>query len=126
MNDKLKSYKILVVDDEPDLRELLADGFEYAGHQSYLACNGREAYDLCSSEEFDAVISDVRMPGGSGIELLERLRNTKTPPEVFLVTGYADITKDIAIKKGAANLLTKPYDIIELCASVLNALEARA
>ena len=71
MSKQTKSYKILVVDDEPDLRELLADEFEYAGHKPFLASNGKEAYDLCTNEEFDAVISDVRMPGGDGIELLE-------------------------------------------------------
>ena len=121
-----KSYKILVVDDEPDLRELLADEFEYAGHEPVIASNGKEAFDLCSSHDFDAVISDVRMPGGDGIELLERLRAKEEAPLVFLVTGYADITRDKALAKGATNLLTKPYDIIELCSSVLNILESES
>lgn len=122
---KTKAYKILVVDDEPDLRELLADEFEYAGHKSFMASNGREAFDLCSSETFDAIVSDVRMPGGDGIELLEKLKSANASPLVFLVTGYADITKDKAIEKGATNLLTKPYDIIELCNSVLTTLDNR-
>jgi DNA-binding response OmpR family regulator len=124
-NNEEKAYKILVVDDEPDLRELLADEFEYAGHTPFMASNGKEAYDLCNNEEFDAVISDVRMPGGDGIELLERLTSKDGAPLVFLVTGYADITKDKALEKGATNLLTKPYDIIELCEAVLSTLNSR-
>lgn len=113
-------FKILVVDDEPDLTELLVEEIEFSGHSAVFAQSGNAAWKLCEQGSFDAVISDVRMPDGSGIDLLERLNSLKESPLVFLVSGYTDVTPEQAISLGAVEMISKPYNIIELCSYVVS------
>ena len=118
----LKGKKILVADDEPMLREILRDVLEYEGAKVKEASNGKEALASIIAEPVDAVISDIRMPGGDGLELLEKLRvldvNT---PVVMLITGFSDLSHDAAYEKGADCVLSKPFDVNELL-DRLNAL----
>jgi CheY-like chemotaxis protein len=103
--------RILVVDDETDFRDALAFSFKRKGYQVICASNGNEAYELIQKGSIDVVISDIRMPGGDGIELLERTRSGNyAVPIVLLVTGYAEISTEDALEKGAEALFGKPFD----------------
>ncbi len=119
-----RNWNILVVDDEPELCELVSEEFEFAGCQTLRASSGNQALKVFLSNNIDAVVSDIRMADGNGIELLGNIKSgAKSSALVFLVTGFADITKEKAMAAGAAALIGKPYDIKHLCQVVLAALE---
>ena len=118
-------YRALVVDDEPDLREITSFELESHGCDVTEAPNGAAAQKVLQEQDpFDFVISDVRMPEGNGIELLEAVIAMPEPrPLVFLVTGFADITREEALSKGAAEMFFKPVDwtrMIEMIHSSLS------
>jgi DNA-binding NtrC family response regulator len=116
MNDITTSGKrILVVDDEEGMRELLAEYLRAFGYDVTLAENGREALGLYSKGKFDVVVSDLMMKPVNGMELLGEL--IKTDPDVLfiMVTGYPSIGSAMeAIKKGAKDYLSKPFNIDEI------------
>ena len=95
--------KILVVDDEPDLREITAFEFEHRGAKVVMASGGHEALSIIMEDQIDLVISDVRMPEGSGEELLNAMveKNLLKNTPIVLVTGFADLTREQAIDRGA-------------------------
>ena len=103
--------RVLIVDDEPDLRELLRLELEAHGWQVEEAANGHDAWRLLQSRDVDVVLTDLRMPGGSGLELVEKLRERGAPPpEIFLMSGYADVSLEQTRALGAHPLLAKPFD----------------
>lgn len=116
---EIKDLTILVVDDEPDLGELVAFEFELVGANVLSASNGKEALELVQNNSIDVVVSDIRMPGGDGVELLENLRakDPKSPTLVFM-TGFADITLEDAYDKGAVAMFGKPFNRNELIDTV--------
>lgn len=122
-----KSIQLLLVDDEPDLREILKDEFEAEGYIVTEANSGKQALEHLKSQTFDIVVSDIRMPELSGVELLDtlRARDPKIPP-VVLITGFADITTDEAYDKGAYAIFAKPFNISEIITSVKRALSPEA
>ncbi len=102
---------ILVVDDEPDLRDLLMEEFKNLGANVVGAANGQEAIEIIESQSVDVVISDVRMPGGDGASLLEKIRKIDPKkPHVFFLTGFADMDSSEAVRMGAKGLFHKPID----------------
>lgn len=106
-----KDTRILVVDDEPDFRTALAFTFKKMGYQVVTASNGREAYNMISENPVDVVISDIQMPDGNGVELLDRTRAERPEtPIILLVTGFADLSTEEAHNKGAEALFSKPLD----------------
>ncbi len=108
-------FRILVVDDEPTQLELMGGFLLKRGFEVSLAHDGKEALERFSREPFDLVLTDQKMPGLSGLELLEavRARNPETP--VIVMTAYGTIeTAVAAIKAGAADYLTKPLNLDEL------------
>ena len=103
--------RVLIVDDEPDLRELLRLELEAHGWQVEEAANGHDAWRLLQSRDVDVVLTDLRMPGGSGLELVEKLRERGAPPpEIFLMSAYADVSLEQTRALGAHPLLAKPFD----------------
>jgi CheY-like chemotaxis protein len=112
---------VLVVDDEPVLRELVAFILIDKGFQVLEAESGDAAFQLICNNDFDVVVSDVRMPNGSGVELLTRISSmTKRKPMVFLVSGYSEISLEEARKLGARDLLNKPVDYDKLCQAIIS------
>lgn len=112
---------VLVVDDEPVLRELVAFILIDKGFQVLEAESGDAAFQLICKNDFDVVVSDVRMPNGSGVELLTRISNmTKRKPMVFLVSGYSEISLEEARRLGARDLLNKPVDYDKLCQAIIS------
>lgn len=105
---------ILIVDDEPDLREITAFEFEMKGATVFTAASGNEAFSFLSSKdsEIHLVVSDVRMPDGTGEELLKKMNDAGLldATKIVLVTGFADLTREAAIEGGALELFYKPVD----------------
>ncbi|MBE7558292.1 sigma-54-dependent Fis family transcriptional regulator [bacterium] len=118
--------RILVVDDDASQRSLLECFLRGRGYEVLTADTGEAALAILSSEAIDMVISDVRMPGISGLETLRRARQSHAVLPVLLVTAYADIRDAVgAMRDGAVNYLEKPIDLDELLATVQAALGPR-
>jgi two-component system NtrC family response regulator len=108
-------FRVLVVDDEPAQRELMAGFLARLGHAVAQAADGREALERARREPFDLVVTDQRMPGLSGLEVLAALRGRNPEAAVIVVTAYGTIeTAVAAIKAGAVDYLTKPLSLDEL------------
>ncbi len=106
-----KDIHILLVDDDEDFRNILTFSFQRKGYQVSSASGGREAMKIVRAQPIDVVISDIRMPEGDGIELLDQLKDYEIKtPIVLLVTGFADISTEEAYDRGAEALFSKPFD----------------
>jgi putative two-component system response regulator len=119
--------RILVIDDEDVIRMLVVEILEAAGHTVVGVDSAEEALALVDEGNFDLVVSDVIMPGLSGLELLEAVRTHSASLPVVLVTGAGTYeTLSQALTRGAAGLVTKPFAHAELQAAVADALERSA
>ncbi len=104
--------KILIVDDDEDFADSLADLAELQGHSYSIAHDGRSAIKLSKHEKFDVVFLDVKMPGIDGIETLHRLREAQADLKIVMVTGYATTEQlDAAVAAGAFTVLEKPCPV---------------
>jgi CheY-like chemotaxis protein len=93
---------------------------EYEGARVQEAENGKAAMELYQRDGFDAVVSDIRMPGGDGLELLGSLRKLNcSTPVVMLITGFSDLSHDAAYNLGADAVLSKPFDVNELLSRLM-------
>lgn len=119
----VSATRILIVDDEDEIRSVLKEHLEHHGYKCSEAANGKEALEILQKEQFSIVISDVRMPVMDGIELLERSRQLPEPPVVILMTAYTNLTFEKAREKGAFALLSKPFSMNQILESVLSALK---
>jgi len=107
--------RILVVDDEPSIVELLGEYLATRGHPVKTAASGEEATRLLENHEFELVLSDIKMPGLDGLQLLDHIRARELPTEVILMTGYGTIDSAIrAMKRGALDYLQKPFKLREV------------
>jgi len=107
---KLGSAKILIVDDERQMRLAMAETLRRAGYSTSEASSGPQALELFSKGGYDAVVTDIRMPGMSGIELLARLKGADPDAAVVMVTAFGTIEDAVeAMKRGAADYLLKPF-----------------
>ena len=120
------AMKILVVDDEDPVRELVKDAMVEQGYQVSCAKNGQEALDLATGTEFDLVFCDVVMNGMSGFEVLRSFRGTlRSQAEIVLMTGQASVDAAIeAVQRGANDYICKPFSIGVLQA-IASAVEQR-
>jgi len=117
--------KLLVVDDEKNLRLVVQKEMTRQGHETQEASDGEAAWEMLEEQDFDVVLCDINMPRLDGISLLRRTRErSHNPPEVIMLTGQATVESAIeAMKLGAYDYLTKPYRIAELSALVTQAAE---
>lgn len=114
--------RILIVDDDPGQRSLLDSFLRSQGFDTVVASSGPEALTKLHDAEIRMMISDVRMPGMTGLETLRRARKEHATLPVLLVTAFADIRDAVeAMRDGAVNYLSKPIDLDELLASVQHA-----
>jgi two-component system response regulator AtoC len=120
---KAAAHTILVVDDEPRLREVVASALEDIGYRTLLAESGDEALKKVESEAVDLVLTDLRMPQMDGRELLQQLRRRWPNLPVVVMTAYSTVKDAVQlIKDGAFDYVGKPFEIDELTAVVANAL----
>jgi len=117
-----KTPRVLIVDDDAGQRSLLDSFLKTQGFDTVPVPSGERALEVLRGGDFNMMISDVRMPGISGLETLRRARQEHTVLPVLLVTAYADIREAVgAMRDGAVNYLAKPIDLDELLASVRQA-----
>lgn len=117
----MKNFRILIVDDETDLREGLKTFFEIEEFSCLTAKDGEDALCILEKENVHLVLSDIKMPNCTGIELLQKIKEkNKDLPFVILMTGYSEITNEEAMTMGASELLLKPLDIRELVGRITN------
>ena len=115
---------ILVVDDESSILELLREYLRARGHAVETAANGERALELIEDQAFDVVLTDMKMPGIGGLDLLAKLREHPLPVATILMTGYGTIDSAIrAMKDGAHDYLLKPFKLREVHAAITRAVE---
>jgi len=114
---------LLLVDDDPNTLASLSRAFRLAGHEATVCDNAARAVELLRTETFDVILSDVVMPGKSGLELLEDLKKAGVRTPIVLISGQANIEMAVkATKLGALDFLEKPLSTDKLLVTVENAL----
>lgn len=112
----------MIVDDEREFSDVLAERMESRGFQVDTVENGFEALERVEKKDYDAVVLDLAMPKMDGIETLKRLLETRADLQIIILTGHATIDRGIeAIKKGAAEFLEKPTDVDTLVEKIRKA-----
>lgn len=118
--------KILIVDDEQSMRDFLAIMLKKEGHEVATAGNGSDALKAIQAEIFDLVITDVKMPGTDGIEVLKTIKDVSSETVVIMITAFATAETAVeAMKLGAYDYIIKPFKIDELKLIIQNSLEKR-
>jgi len=107
--------KVLLVDDEEEFVETLAERMRSRGMDVATSGSGVDALQLVEDEDFDVVVLDLKMPGIDGLDALKRIKRRRPDIQVVLLTGYATVEKGVeAIKEGALEFLEKPVDLASL------------
>ena len=121
------SASILVVDDDAAIRQTFERHLGRSGYTVHLACDGQQARALLAEVDPALVITDLRMPGLDGLELLGRVREGADPPEVLVITAHDDMTSAIAaMRAGAYDYLVKPLDLDQIDLLIQRCLRERA
>jgi two-component system response regulator PilR (NtrC family) len=124
MSAKNTKYKILVVDDENSLREMLSILLQRQGYQVEQATDGVAALTMAQENSYDLIISDIQMPKMNGIELLRQLRSQDNNVTMMMVTAFSSTEEAVeAMKLGAYDYITKPFKNDEIRLVIKNALE---
>ncbi len=114
--------KILIIDDEPDILELMSQEFRYRGHSVETASSGNEAVEILTRNFFDVVLSDFKMPNGNGITVLNFVNTLHPRPQFYFASGQADMSVDECLKKGALDFFHKPFDLDHLVLKIEKSL----
>ncbi|TVR48754.1 MAG: sigma-54-dependent Fis family transcriptional regulator, partial [Planctomycetota bacterium] len=118
--------RILVVEDDPSLRELLATEVAEAGHHTTAVDSAEAARAELSRELPDLVITDIRLPGADGMQLLGSVQKLDHPPAVIVITAFGSVPQAVAaMRQGAVDFLTKPLDLDHLHLAINRALHLR-
>jgi signal transduction histidine kinase/DNA-binding response OmpR family regulator len=116
--------RVLIIDDDPRMRELLIECLTPLGCDVTLASSGQQTLELIKAEQFRVALLDLRLPDLSGIEVLRRIREQQPEIEVIVLTGYASLETAIeALRMGAYDYVTKPFDARTVQATVRRAVE---
>ncbi|MBD3315630.1 MAG: response regulator [Chitinivibrionales bacterium] len=118
--------RILIVDDEGKMRALLAMALDAEGYGVEEAVSAEEALAACNRQAFDVVVTDLRMPGQSGIDLVRHVKKVNPETECIVMTAYADAKSGIeAMRGGAFEYVAKPFEMDEMLLLVKHAVEKR-
>lgn len=113
--------RILIVDDEVDICEILQLHFELQGWSVKTANSGREARMLAALDSFDVILTDLRMPDGNGGEFIEQLKSLSKPrPDIYIMTGFNDGVLDESTLSGVRHVFQKPFSF-ETLVETMNA-----
>ncbi|MCK5127729.1 MAG: response regulator [candidate division Zixibacteria bacterium] len=111
----MNSFRILAVDDELLIRDLLYDFFSSQGWEIVVANSGRSAIELLKSREFDLVLTDLKMPETDGIALIGRMRDLYPSLPVIIMTGYPSLDSAVeALRYKVDDYITKPFNVNQL------------
>ncbi len=117
---------ILVVDDEPGIREFLQIMLEREGYEVSCAANGSEAIARFRKKRYDVVLADVRMPKVNGFEVLTKVKELSSETKVIMITAYASYESAVeSMKEGAYDYITKPFNVDEVKMIIENALQKK-
>lgn len=126
-SESLTMSTVLVVDDEKNYLVVLEDLLEDEGYNVLTASSGAEALELIAQSPVDTVLSDIKMPGISGIELLDRILAIDPDLPVILMTAFAEVDQAVeAMKKGALDHIQKPFDNRDVRRAVARGVEKRS
>lgn len=109
-----KNLTVLIVDDEPDILELMEEEFKYCGYTTVTAICGNDAIKVLENNKIDIVVSDYKMPNGNGMAVLSYVGKMNKRPIFFFVSGQADVSVEDALRAGAKKFFSKPFDLDEL------------
>ncbi len=124
MTSKHQTKSLLIVDDSADTRELLQRNLSSKGYEVFTASDVADAMRIIGSTYLDLVITDLKMPGASGLDLVRHIRENIKDTEVMIITGYPSVEGAVtAVKTGAEEYLTKPFTNDELFSAVERTLE---
>jgi response regulator RpfG family c-di-GMP phosphodiesterase len=124
--DTVPKSRVLVVDDDMAIRQLLATKLKISGFDVTACGSGEEALKILSAESYDAIISDLNMPGISGLELLAEAHHRFPRTAFLMATGVGDVSVGVAaMKQGAADYILKPFQMEAVTASLRRALEMK-
>ncbi len=118
--------RILVVDDEPSMREMLRIVLRRDGYDVVVAKNGTEGIERLQAEPFDLLLSDIRMPDLSGVDVLRAAKQIDHDIVVFMMTAFASTDTAVeAMRLGALDYFTKPFSMDELCMKIRQQMDTR-
>ncbi|HIX43748.1 chemotaxis protein CheY [Kurthia sp. 3B1D] len=107
--------KILIVDDQPGIRIVLQEVLKNEGYEIQTAGSGLEAIELIKNEDFDALLTDMKLPGMNGVEILQHAADLNKKFVIMMMTAYGEQELvDQAKSLGAAHFFKKPFEIIEV------------
>ena len=116
----------LIIDDEPDIRELLEITLGRMNLHTRSACNVKEAYQWLAREPFDLCLTDMRLPDGTGLDIIKFVQKNHSQTPIAMITAYGCVdTATEALKAGAFDFITKPVDLVRLRELVHSALRLR-
>jgi len=116
--------KLLIIDDEKSIRNTLKEILEFEGHEVSLAANGEEGLALATSNSFEVIFSDIKMPNMDGMELLDKLNEANVEASVVMISGHGSIDTAVeCIKKGAFDFIQKPLDLNRILITLRNATD---
>lgn len=111
--------KVLIVDDEELLREILVEAFELRGAKVDSAESGNKAFEKVKNQSYDLILSDIRMPDGDGISLFSNLKKLdKQLPKFFVCSAFNDLTEEKIKDLGILKVFNKPFEIDAIVESV--------
>ncbi|MBW2058845.1 MAG: response regulator [Deltaproteobacteria bacterium] len=119
----VEKKKILLVDDEEVIRDALGGLLMEEGYEVVEAEDGSEAIEKLSAEKFDIVITDIKMPGKSGIDVLTAAKIIDPTLDVIMITGFTTEEPDYALSLGAKDFIYKSYNVEEFLSKIKKAIE---
>ena len=119
----MSKERILIVDDEKEIRDLIDIYLKGEGYDTIKAENGEEALNILSSNDVDLIILDIMMPKVNGIEACLKIREEREMPIIMLSAKSEDMDKILGLNTGADDYLTKPFNPLELVARVRSQLK---
>jgi len=118
--------RVLVIDDDPGVRESMTRMLRSAGYTVHAAASGDEGFELARADGFDVILSDMRMPGLSGIDVLRKLRDVRVDASFIIMTGFGTVETAVEVMKlGAIDFVQKPFFRDELLMRVRSAVDRR-